>query len=138
MEKKLERLINEVPFHTHRRGKNRAFQPPPAPFLCSCFLFFWAAARARYDKVVSTSGMTELKTVVVGDTDVGKTSLAARFVHGILPQVASPTIGASFLQKRVVVGGCEEIVLQIWDTAGQERFRAMAPMYYRHARIAGH
>ena len=125
----------KYPFTPTGGGTELFSSPPPAPFLCSCFLFFWAT-RARYDKVVSTSGMTELKTVVVGDTDVGKTSLAARFVHGILPQVASPTIGASFLQKRVVVGGCEEIVLQIWDTAGQERFRAMAPMYYRHARIA--
>ncbi len=74
----------------------------------------------------------ELKTVVVGDTDVGKTSLSARFCHGAVPPMATPTIGASFLQKRleVVVDGAApvEVLLQLWDTAGQERFRSMAPM----------
>lgn len=45
----------------------------------------------------------EIKTVVVGDTDAGKTSLSERFCYGDSPMSASPTIGASFLQKRVYV-----------------------------------
>lgn len=54
---------------------------------------------------------------------------------------ASPTIGASFLQKRVYVQdehgeGSHNVALQLWDTAGQERFRSMAPMYYRGATAA--
>ncbi|CAM9139732.1 unnamed protein product [Chrysoparadoxa australica] len=80
----------------------------------------------------------ELKVCIVGDSDVGKTSLCMRFIHGQVGNV-NPTIGASFLQKRVVVeedGVGQEVVLQLWDTAGQERFRSMAPMYYRHAKGA--
>jgi len=42
----------------------------------------------------------ELKTVVVGDMEVGKTSLSSRFCHGQMPVASTPTIGASFLQKR--------------------------------------
>mmetsp|Transcript_52890 Transcript_52890/g.104983 ORF Transcript_52890/g.104983 Transcript_52890/m.104983 type:complete len:224 (+) Transcript_52890:38-709(+) len=89
----------------------------------------------------------ELKTVIVGDTDVGKTSLSSRFAHGLMPPASTPTIGASFLQKRMHVHpssslsdakGAEavEMVFQLWDTAGQERFRSMSPMYYRGAKAA--
>jgi GTPase SAR1 family protein len=34
------------------------------------------------------------------------------------------TLQASYLDKRVVVGG-SEVQLSIWDTAGQERFHAL-------------
>lgn len=71
----------------------------------------------------------------LGDTDVGKTSLSTRYCHGDFPENSTPTIGASFLQRRVMVDETE-ISLQIWDTAGQERFRSMAPMYYRGAKGA--
>ena len=77
----------------------------------------------------------ELKTVVIGEASVGKTSISTRFCHGALPQVASPTIGASYIQKRCEVNQTS-VILQLWDTAGQERFRALAPLYYRAANIA--
>ena len=68
-------------------------------------------------------------------TGVGKTSLSMRYCNGICPEDPSSTIGASFLQRRLLVGNTE-VNIQIWDTAGQERFRAMAPMYYRSAKAA--
>lgn len=77
----------------------------------------------------------EIKVCIIGDTDVGKTSLSTRYCHGEFSENSTPTIGASFLQRRVLVDNCE-INLQIWDTAGQERFRSMAPMYYRGAKAA--
>ena len=72
---------------------------------------------------------------MIGDTDVGKSTLSKRYCDGITPDNTTPTIGASFLQKRLTVDGYD-ISLQIWDTAGQERFRSMAPMYYRYAQAA--
>mmetsp|Transcript_35592 Transcript_35592/g.111903 ORF Transcript_35592/g.111903 Transcript_35592/m.111903 type:complete len:192 (-) Transcript_35592:228-803(-) len=74
----------------------------------------------------------ELKTVIVGDTDVGKTTLSVRFCQGRTPTTVSPTVGGSFLQKDVLLKGTK-VVLQLWDTAGQERFKSMAPLYYRSA-----
>ena len=78
----------------------------------------------------------EVKCCIIGDTDVGKTCMTMRYCHGEFPNNATPTIGASFLQKRVSVDDNFEISLQLWDTAGQERFRSMAPMYYRSAKAA--
>jgi len=81
------------------------------------------------------SGPLEVKVCIVGDSAVGKTSLSTRYCHGEFSGNTTPTIGASFLQRRVVVDNAE-MSLQIWDTAGQERFRSMAPMYYRGAKAA--
>jgi len=58
-----------------------------------------------------------------------------RYCHGEFPENATPTIGASFLQRRVAVDGTE-ISLQIWDTAGQERFSTITANYYRGAQGA--
>ena len=82
----------------------------------------------------TASDPLEVKVVIVGDSDVGKTSLSRRYCEGEFKS-DQPTIGANFLRTRVVVDGIE-ISLQIWDTAGQERFRSMAPMYYRGAKAA--
>lgn len=82
----------------------------------------------------NAAGDLEVKVVIVGDSDVGKTSLSIRYCHGEF-ESHQPTIGANFLKVRVVVDGTD-ISLQIWDTAGQERFRSMAPMYYRGAKAA--
>ncbi|RLN92974.1 hypothetical protein BBJ28_00024207 [Nothophytophthora sp. Chile5] len=89
------------------------------------------------------------KLVIIGPTDVGKTSITMRYCHGSFSTPTSATIGASFLQKRIIVGddgsargssggagARRKMTLQIWDTAGQERFRSMAPMYYRNAKAA--
>ena len=77
----------------------------------------------------------DVKLVVLGCTDVGKTSLTMRFCHNSFETPISATIGASFQQKRLQIEDTT-INLQIWDTAGQERFRSMAPMYYRNAKAA--
>jgi len=59
----------------------------------------------------------DIKVCIIGDTDVGKTSFSMRYCHNAFPENVSPTIGASFLQRRVIVGDIE-VSLQIWDTAG--------------------
>ncbi|KFG60684.1 Rab5B protein [Toxoplasma gondii RUB] len=76
----------------------------------------------------------EAKIVLLGDSGVGKSSLALRFCRGRFPQYHEVTIGAAFLQQTIRVGDDgSQLKLYIWDTGGQERFRAMAPLYYRDA-----
>jgi len=77
----------------------------------------------------------EAKIVLLGDTGVGKTSIALRFTQDTFQTRTTPTIGASFLMKNLVIDE-KKIKLQIWDTAGQERFKSLAPMYYRGASAA--
>jgi small GTP-binding protein len=76
-----------------------------------------------------------MKVVLVGDTQVGKTSVLNRLTTGIFRENTSATVGAAF-QTHVLSTATMCATLQIWDTAGQERYRALAPMYYRSASVA--
>lgn len=72
------------------------------------------------------------KLVLLGETAVGKSSIAARFVRDEFAHNHESTIGAAFLSHTVQLPE-GSVKLEIWDTAGQERYRSLAPMYYRNA-----
>ena len=61
----------------------------------------------------------EHKIVLVGDTNVGKSSIAFRFTKDRFFENTEPTIGAAFLTKKLLYNEIE-YVLNLWDTAGQE------------------
>ena len=83
------------------------------------------------------SGMAErqFKLVLLGNMNVGKTSMALRFVRNQFFEYQDNTIGAAFLTKSLVMDDAT-LKFEIWDTAGQERFASLAPMYYRGAAAA--
>jgi len=78
---------------------------------------------------------TTYKTVLLGQSSVGKSSVADRFVNGNFKEFSSSTIGAAFLVKKLEINS-QKIRLEVWDTAGQLRYRSLAPLYYRNAHIA--
>eukprot|EP01091_Cochliopodium_minus_P018754 TRINITY_DN7687_c0_g1_i1.p1 TRINITY_DN7687_c0_g1~~TRINITY_DN7687_c0_g1_i1.p1 ORF type:complete len:177 (-),score=26.81 TRINITY_DN7687_c0_g1_i1:99-629(-) len=84
---------------------------------------------------MTTENLSNCKMAILGDSNVGKTSIAIRFVKNEYYPSLDGTIGASFLTKSVTIGE-ETAKLQIWDTAGQERYRSLTPMYYRGALAA--
>ncbi|GBG29783.1 Ras-related protein Rab-5B [Hondaea fermentalgiana] len=79
--------------------------------------------------------MSQFKLVLLGETAVGKSSIALQFARGTFLQYQESTIGAAFLTQSVIVDG-NTIKFEIWDTAGQERYHSLAPMYYRGAKAA--
>ena len=72
------------------------------------------------------------KVVLLGDSTVGKSSLAFRIKHKKFDHVSQPTIGCEFFAYIHSKNG-ERIKLMIWDTAGQERFRTITSSYYKGA-----
>ena len=64
------------------------------------------------------------KVVFLGDTSVGKSCLAVRFVRNDFFEFQEPTIGAAFLGKNITLNDTR-YKFEIWDTAGQERFRTI-------------
>ena len=73
-----------------------------------------------------------LKLIVIGHTNVGKTSLISSFSDDSFKIDVLHTVGVDYHSK-VVVWREESIKLQIWDTAGQERFRTLTQGFYRGA-----
>ena len=75
------------------------------------------------------------KSVMLGHSSVGKTSIMNRFVKSMYVEYIEATIGAAFMTQSVIVHDYT-IKYELWDTAGQERYRSLSPMYYRGASIA--
>lgn len=72
------------------------------------------------------------KVLLIGSSNVGKTSLLMRFADQIYQETYISTIGVDFRFRTVIVDG-KKISLQIWDTAGQERFKSIVSSYYHGA-----
>jgi len=77
-----------------------------------------------------------IKTVIVGDSSVGKTCFFVRFIRDVFDDFSQPTLGVDFLSKIVETKEGRRVELQIWDTAGQELFRSVTRGYYRGCAIA--
>ncbi|KVI05078.1 Ran GTPase [Cynara cardunculus var. scolymus] len=60
------------------------------------------------------------KTVLIGDSAVGKSNLLSRFAKDEFHLDSKPTIGVEFAYRNIKVGD-KMVKAQIWDTAGQER-----------------
>jgi small GTP-binding protein len=77
----------------------------------------------------------DLKLVLVGDKNVGKTSIFHRFVYNQVLATPDPTIGAYFALKTCKI--MEKFYkVAIWDTAGEEKFDALTKFYTRGANCA--
>lgn len=77
---------------------------------------------------------TTLKVIVVGNGQVGKTSMITRFAKGIFTNEYKKTIGVDFLEKRMYLNSIgEEVTFLLWDTAGQEEYDAITRTYYKGA-----
>jgi Ras-related protein Rab-1A len=72
------------------------------------------------------------KIVLIGDTNVGKSSILLRYTDNIYNNRYISTIGVDFKIKTISLGN-KIIKLQIWDTAGQEKFKTITTSYYRGA-----
>lgn len=76
-----------------------------------------------------------IKSIIVGDSGVGKTCLLARFIRDFFNESTQPTLGVDFLSKIVETKNHRHVEIQLWDTAGQELFRSVTRGYYRGSQI---
>lgn len=72
------------------------------------------------------------KVIILGDTNVGKSSLFLRYTQDRFKEAISNTIGVNNCFKDLVIED-NQIRLHMWDTAGQERFRSIVSCYYRES-----
>ena len=74
------------------------------------------------------------KTIIIGNSGVGKSSLLKRAVQGKFTENYTATIGFEFLLLYYEINGVK-IKLQIWDTCGQEMYRSLVQGFYRNTAL---
>ena len=78
----------------------------------------------------------QAKVVLIGNSGVGKTSIALRYKEGRFNNNPRDTVGASYFQKQFAFKDGSKLRLHIWDTGGQDKFKSVAPLYYKQAHAA--
>jgi len=76
------------------------------------------------------SSLPRVRLACVGDSGVGKTTLALRFANRNFDSGVRSTVGVDFVNAHIEVCGVPMNV-QIWDTAGQEHYNAMTTTFVR-------
>ena len=71
-----------------------------------------------------------LKVCLLGDGDVGKTSLRERFLGKEFKSNYLMTVGADYAVKIYELNG-KPIKYQIWNIAGQERFESVRSLFFQ-------
>lgn len=74
----------------------------------------------------------KIQLIIVGDAEVGKTSILLQYTKAFFTNQQLSTIGCDYYTKNEKVGN-NNIKVKIWDTAGQERYRSLTQNFYRNA-----
>jgi len=64
---------------------------------------------------------------MVGDSQIGKTSLMVKYVEGSFDEDYIQTLGVNFMEKTISIRNTE-ITFSIWDLGGQREFVNMLPL----------
>ncbi|XP_056651400.1 ras-related protein Rab-42 [Monodelphis domestica] len=80
------------------------------------------------------SSQHQFRILLLGDADVGKTSLLQRYIEGDFGADPPPssTVGVEFYSQMLQLASGPRIKLQFWDTAGDERYRSITRSFYRN------
>ena len=89
----------------------------------------------KYDKEnqIKTQRIIEAKIVLLGDSGVGKSSIAQRYCRNTFSDNYDVTIGGAYMQSNITTKNSTVVKLHIWDTGGSDRFRSLVSMYYKDA-----
>ena len=72
---------------------------------------------------------TEYKILLLGESNVGKTTIFNRYISNTVEKNVSSTIGVDFETKTLEHKG-KKYIIKLFDTAGQERFQGITRSYY--------
>jgi len=75
------------------------------------------------------------KVCIVGDSEVGKTTMLNQYLKRRFVPDAQRTIGSNFFVKYVKIPDVKNVLtLQVWDLAGQPRFKWVRYAFYKGAK----
>jgi len=74
-----------------------------------------------------------IKICLLGEANVGKTSLVYRFIEDKFRGNYKSTLGVNLLKKDMKIKKFGDVSAQIWDLGGQESFRSLRKLYLEGA-----
>ena len=74
-----------------------------------------------------------VKICLLGEANVGKTSLVYRFIENKFRDNYKSTLGVNLLKKDVNLEKYKGVSAQIWDLGGQESFKSLRKLYLEGA-----
>lgn len=80
---------------------------------------------------MQTGDERKLKFIIIGDADVGKTTLFWRYTEGEYLDRKDSTVAAVDFKMKMLKYRDQSIKLYIWDTAGQERYRSIVATFFK-------
>jgi len=72
------------------------------------------------------------KIILLGDYNVGKSSIFCRFKNNTFKEDTKLTVGTDNHAKTFEID-CQNVTIILWDTVGTERFRTLTRNYFRNA-----
>ena len=76
------------------------------------------------------------KTVIIGDSGVGKSCLTMRATKNLFDNNHNATVGFEFFTFNARINNSQVVKLQVWDTCGQEIYRSLITNFYRNSSLA--
>ncbi|XP_072540649.1 uncharacterized protein rab44 [Salminus brasiliensis] len=86
----------------------------------------------RWTEQIPDFGVAVYNVVMVGNSNVGKTSFIKRFQSGLFSLDYSSTIGVDTCVQTITLGN-RTVKLHVWDTAGQERYHSITRQVFHKA-----
>ena len=74
-----------------------------------------------------------IKICLLGEANVGKTSLVYRFIENKFRDNYKSTLGVNLLKKDLTIEDYGGVAATIWDLGGQESFRSLRKLYLEGA-----
>ena len=78
---------------------------------------------------------TLVKVALLGDSQVGKTSLMQRYVEGTFDETQLHTQGINFMEKTIALGKQHQVTFSIWDIGGGTGSESMLPLVCNDALV---
>ena len=79
--------------------------------------------------------MSKIKSILVGDSQVGKTSIITQLVRKTFDEEYIQTIAGDKSTKDIELSNGKTLILEIWDTAGQDMYRNVNKIFMKNAKI---
>ena len=93
--------------------------------------------KRRNIEIIPETNSTDLsfKVIIIGDSNVGKSSLANKAVKNKFDTSYNATLGFEYFSFFVKIDK-KTLKLQIWDTCGQEVYQSLIANFYRNSSLA--